>query len=331
MKRGTVVVIGSNCFTGSHVVEALLKEDQDVVGVSRSREYNPLFLPYKSLDKTSGRFSFRRIDTVRAPHALRDLLDDIRPKVVIHVAGLSEVALSHERPLEYYATNTVAVARLCDHLRRQSWLKSYVHISSAEVFGSCAKPVDETVLFNPSTPYAVSKAAADMHLMTLIKNFDFPAIMIRSTNVYGRHQQLFKIIPRTLIYLKLGKIIELHGGGAAVKSFVHIRDVVSGLQLALRKGNPGAYHFSVSQDQTVADIVRKLCRLAGHDFKKAARVVGERLGQDSRYSLNCSKAARELGWSPRVNFADGIQEVSEWIDARWADIRRQPLEYRHKP
>lgn len=327
----TAVVVGSNSFTGSHIVSALLREGHRVVGVSRSPEYPALFLPYASAGKASPRFSFERIDMVRRFEGLKRLLDRVKPQVVVQVAALSEVALSNERPAEYFATNTLAVVRLCDHLRRARWLKRYVHVSSAEVFGSCKGPVAETAPFRPSTPYAVSKAAADMFLETLIRNFAFPALIIRSTNVYGRHQQLFKIIPRALIYLRLGKTIELHGGGKAVKSFIHVRDVVRGLLLALERGKPGAYHFSVDQDQTVADIVRRLCAWTGHDFKRATRVVGERLGQDARYSLDCSKAARELGWAPEVGFEAGVREVIAWLDANWNGILEQPLEYRHRP
>jgi dTDP-glucose 4,6-dehydratase len=324
------VVIGSNCFTGSHIVNALLREGRRVIGVSRSPEYRDLFLPYKSDKKAASRFEFRRIDMVRKFDALEDFLDEVKPPVVINVAALSEVALSNEKPNDYFATNTTAVVRLCDSLRRRRWLRNYVHISSAEIFGSCAGPVNESALFNPSTPYAVSKAAADMYLATLMTNFGFPATLIRSTNVYGRYQQLFKIIPRTMIYLRLGKTIELHGGGQAVKSFVHIRDVVDGLLLALERDNPGTYHFSVAQDQTIADIVRKVCAWSGYDFDESVRVVDERLGQDARYTLDCSKATGELGWSPRVTFEEGVREVSDWIGTNWKEIQKLPLEYRHK-
>jgi dTDP-glucose 4,6-dehydratase len=94
-------------------------------------------------------------------YALLDLLDTVRPQVVINVAARSEVALSHERPEEYFATNTLGAVQLCHHLRRQSYLERYVHISSAEIFGSCTQPLNEDALYNPNTPYAVSKAAAD--------------------------------------------------------------------------------------------------------------------------------------------------------------------------
>ncbi|MDX6770464.1 MAG: GDP-mannose 4,6-dehydratase [Elusimicrobiota bacterium] len=328
MSAKTVVVIGSNCFTGAHFVDALLGAGHRVVGVSRAPESKPLYLPYKS--RAGAQFEFRRLDLVTQMPAVLEFLSQRRPSVVVNVAALSEVALSNESPVEYYETNTLAVVRLTDFLRRQPWLERYAHVSSAEIFGSCSAPVDESALFNPSTPYAVSKAAADMHINTLIKNFGFPAALIRSTNVYGRHQQLFKIVPRAVIRIKQGKLIELHGGGLAKKSFIHVRDVAAGLLRILEKGALGTFHFSVPSDRTVAGVVRVVAEAMGKDFDAVARTVGERLGQDAAYTLDCSRAARELGWKPAVRFEDGVRETVEWIEANWTEVAAEPHEYRHR-
>jgi dTDP-glucose 4,6-dehydratase len=329
MSTTSYAVIGSNCFTGSHIVDALLElPESRVLGISRALEYQDLFLPYKR--HQGDRFEFHQIDAVKQYEELIGLLDERKPDVVINVAALSEVALSNHRPVEYFEINTLAVAKLCNHLRTTSYLQRYVHISSAEIFGSCDGAVDESRLFNPSTPYAVSKAAADMFLNSLIQNFEFPTTLIRSTNVYGKHQQLFKIIPRTAIYVKMGKTIELHGGGTSMKSFIHIRDVVSGLLLAIQKEKSGTFHFSVPSEDTVADVVRTVCDAIGADFDTATRVVGERLGQDSRYWLDCGRANRELGWKPEVPFVEGVQETVDWINQHWDQVQQEPLEYIHR-
>jgi dTDP-glucose 4,6-dehydratase len=327
--RPVCLVIGSNCFTGSHFVDGLLEEGQySVIGVSRSPEAKSLYLPYKA--RRTGDFHFQHIDLVREFRRLAELIKEVRPRVVINVAALSEVALSNERPLGYFETNAVGVVRLCDFLRACPFLDRYVHISSAEIYGPCEQAVLEDAPVNPSTPYAVSKAAADLYLKTLMELADFPALIIRSTNVYGKHQQLYKIIPRTAIYLKQGKSIELHGGGKAVKSFIHIRDVVRGSLMALRRGQRGVYHFSVPSPKTVAEVVRQVCESMGHNFERATRIVGERLGQDSRYWLDCTKAGRELGWTAQVPFDAGVREVVDWVDANWAEIQKEPRSYVHK-
>lgn len=329
MTKTTYAVIGSNCFTGCHIVDALLDDpDNKVIGISRSAEYKDFFLPYKK--RSNSDFSFHQINTVKEFERLMALLDETKPEVVINVAALSEVGLSNYSPVEYFDINTTAVVKLCNELRERDYLKFYVHISSAEIFGSCEEKVTETTLFNPSTPYAVSKAAADMYLAAISQNFGFPGIIIRSTNVYGRHQQLFKIIPRTGIYLKLGKTIELHGGGKSIKSFIHVRDVARGVLLAVKKGKPGTYHFTVESDRSIYDIVRLVCELMGYDFETSTEIVGERLGQDSRYLLDCSKAEKELGWRPEISFEEGVKEVIEWIDENWNAIKEEPLVYVHK-
>ena len=325
----THVVIGSNCFTGSHIVDGLLEDPNNVVvGVSRSPEYQDRYLPYKT--RSNSNFRFRQIDMVRQFNELVELIKEVHPQIVINVAALSEVVLSTEQPVEYFDINTTAVIKLCNYLRTCDEFERYVHISSAEIFGTCEGSVNEEIRFNPSTPYAVSKAAADMYLNTLISNSQFPATIIRSTNVYGRHQQLFKIIPRAMIYLLSGKTIELHGGGLAVKSFIHIRDVVDGLIRTIERGKTGTYHFSEESVQTIADIVNRICSLLGQDYQKATKVVGERLGQDARYWLDSSKAKRELGWQPQVSFDAGLTEVLEWIKDNWDMIQRDPMDYIHK-
>jgi dTDP-glucose 4,6-dehydratase len=205
-----------------------------------------------------------------------------------------------------------------------------VHISSAEIFGSTDAPATEETLFNPSTPYAVSKAAADMYLNVLQKNFGFPALIIRSTNVYGAYQQLFKIIPRTVIRVKTGEQIELHGGGTSMKSFIHIRDVVRGLVMALDQGALGTFHFTVQSDRTVADVVRTVVEQMGADYDEVVTVVGERLGQDSAYTLSTEKAERELGWAPQEMFDDGVRETIDWIESNWEAVQAEPHVYVHK-
>lgn len=323
------IVIGSNCFTGSHIVDALVQNPENqVIGISRSPEYKDFFLPYKK--RSPENFTFHQIELVHQFPKLLKLMDAEKPQIVINVAALSEVALSNERPVEYFETNTTAVVKLCNYLRTVSWLERYIHISSAEIFGPCPEPLKEDDPFRPSTPYAVSKAAADMYLHTIQKNFKFPATLIRSTNVYGRHQQLFKIIPRTVIYRKQGKKLQLHGGGTSMKSFIHIRDVVDGLMLAIAKEKSGTFHFSVPSNQKVADVVRITCELMGHKFEEAVEIVGERLGQDSRYWLDCTKAHTELGWEAKVPFKDGVRETIEWIEQNWPQIQHEPLNYVHK-
>jgi dTDP-glucose 4,6-dehydratase len=325
-----VVVIGSNSFSGSDFVDLLLEQgNYEVIGVSRSDEKSPLFLPYKK--RQAKHFSFYQIDLNHDLERLEKLLDRFQPSYVVNFAAQSEVAPSWKYPHHWFQTNVVAVTQLADMLKRKSYLQKYVHISSPEVYGTCEGFITEEAPLNPSTPYAASKAAGDLSLFTFVKNFQFPLVMIRATNVYGPHQQLFKIIPRSMIYLKQKRKIPLHGGGRAVKSYIHIRDVSRGELLAMVKGKGGEiYHFSPDKGVEVREVVSKIAEKLQIPFEEAVAVVEERLGQDRAYTIDSSKARKELGWEPTISLDRGLQETMEWVVNNFDEITQHPLEYMHK-
>ena len=327
----TVVVLGANSFSGQDFVDLLLDDPGvRVVGVSRSAERGPLFLSYKKRADLS-RYAYHRLDMNSDAGALARLLDALKPEAIVNFAAQSEVAPSWDHPEHWYETNTVALAKLVNHLRGRDYLKRYLHVSSPEVYGACSGTVKENAPMNPSTPYASSKAAADMLLEVYRKQFGFPLITVRATNVYGPRQQLFKIIPRSAIYVKSGKKIQLHGGGVAVKSYIHIRDVSRGELAILEGGKLGQlYHLSPDAGVSVRDVVAMICRLTGKPFDAAVEVAPERPGQDAAYVIDSSKARGELGWKPRIGLDEGLAEVVSWVEKGWDEISRQPLDYQHK-
>lgn len=328
-----VLVIGSNSFSGADFIDHLIAQGYDqIIGVSRSAEKSALFLPYLDRPDYQQQFRFRQIDLNTQMPELFELMQQEKPAWIVNFAAQSEVAPSWEHPEHWFRTNGVAIAELGNFLRKQDWLERYLHVSSPEVYGSCEGVVTEAAPLNPTTPYAASKAAGDLMLSTLVKNFDFPLISVRATNVYGPHQQLFKIIPRTAIFLKLGRQIELHGGGQAVKSYIHIRDVSRGELAMLEQGRPGElYHLSPAQGVAVRDVVEQICRLRGQDFATMTLNVSERLGQDKAYVIDSAKARGELGWSDQVSLETGLAQVCDWVDRYWDEIQQQPLQYLHKP
>ncbi|WP_373840297.1 GDP-mannose 4,6-dehydratase [Methanospirillum sp.] len=327
----TVCVIGSNSFSGSDFIDHVLEvTDYDIIGISRSPEKDPIFLPYKSRSDLS-RFSFHQLDLNADMSGIISLLSNRKPEYIINFAAQSEVAPSWKHPEQWFMTNAVAIAKLGNYLKDQEWLLRYVQISTPEIYGTCEGFVDEHAPMNPSTPYAASKAAGDLMLQTLVKNFNFPLITIRSTNVYGAHQQLHKIIPRSIIYLKTGRKIQLHGGGEAVKSYIHIRDISKGELAAMERGMPGEiYHLSPDTGISIKDLVSKICILMGKEFESSVLSVGERLGQDKAYTLNSEKARTELDWKPDISFDHGLSDVISWIGNNFERIRDFPLDYIHQ-
>ncbi|HXP93532.1 MAG TPA: GDP-mannose 4,6-dehydratase [Candidatus Binatia bacterium] len=325
-----IAVLGSNSFSGSDFVDLLLEDERNtILGVSRSPEKSELFLPY--LRHKSGRYRFEQADFNRDMDRLLTTLDDFAPDYIVNFAAQSEVAPSWEHPDHWFETNTVALARLINHIKARPNLKRYVHISSPEVYGPCEGTVLEDAPYNPSTPYAASKAAADLLLLAFSKNFPFPLVTVRATNVYGAHQQLFKIIPRSAINIKLGKKIELHGGGVAVKSYIHIRDVSRGELAAMERGRVGEiYHFSPDRGYEVREVVSEIAQQMGFTLPEVSVNVAERLGQDKAYVIDSTKARTELGWAPIVSLQEGLRGVIEWVDRFWTQIQREPLDYVHK-
>jgi dTDP-glucose 4,6-dehydratase len=326
-----ILVVGSNSFSGGDFIDLLLENPaNDVVGISRSPEKSGVFLPYRK--RSGARFRFEQMDLNKDNDRIVALADSFKPSHIVNFAAQSEVAPSWEHPEHWFETNVVALAKMLNALKQREYLKRYVHISSPEVYGTCVGTVTESAPMNPTTPYAASKAAADFFLYTLVKNFKFPLVMIRSTNVYGAHQQLFKIIPRSAIFLKLGKKIQLHGGGVAVKSYIHIRDISRGELAAMENGKDGQlYHLSPDAGVAVRDVVQKICGLLKKDYAASTETVEERLGQDKAYVIDSTRARAELGWKPRVSIDEGLAEVVRWVEENWKEIQATPLQYIHKP
>jgi dTDP-glucose 4,6-dehydratase len=325
-----VVVLGANSFSGQDFVDLLLDDPKyDVIGVSRSPERSGLFLKYKTR-RSLANYRYHAFDMNRDMAKILAMLDAEKPDAIVNFAAQSEVAPSWDHPEHWFQTNTVALSLLVNHLRKQKYLKRYVHISSPEAYGTCVGNVTEESPLNPSTPYAASKAAADYLLKTYAKQFGFPLLTVRATNVYGSRQQLFKIIPRSAIYVKIGKTIELHGGGQAVKSYIHIRDVSKGEKAVLENGRVGElYHLSPDNGVEVRQVVRTICDRLGKPFETATRAVDERPGQDAAYVIDSTKARTELGWKPTIGLEEGLTDVVNWVNEYWPQIQTQTLEYRH--
>ena len=329
-----VVVIGSNSFSGSDFIDLLLEENRfQVIGISRSPEKSKLFLPYKNRPKkTLENFTFQQFDLNHHTQEIVAYLDELQPEYIVNFAAQSEVAPSWEFPSQWFQTNAVSLTNLIHSLKNRTYIKKYVHISSPEVYGNCKGIVTEMAPLNPSTPYAASKAAGDLSLLTFINHYNFPATIIRATNVYGAYQQLHKIIPRSAIYLKQNKKIELHGGGKAIKSYIHIRDVSKGELLAMEWGDNGEiYHLSPDSGIQIRLLVSKICELYDTPFEKVTKIVNERLGQDAAYIIDSRKARDQLEWKPKISIEMGLLDATSWINKNFNKIKKESLEYIHQP
>ncbi|PKN18690.1 MAG: dTDP-glucose 4,6-dehydratase [Deltaproteobacteria bacterium HGW-Deltaproteobacteria-6] len=325
-----VMVIGSNSFSGASFVDYLLGEGIETIGISRSPEPHAVFLPYKKRD-TSG-FRFFELDLNRDLDRIMKIIDEQRPDYVVNFAAQSMVAESWRNPVHWFQTNVVATIQLHDELRKRDFLKKYVHVSTPEVYGSCEGLVRESTNYNPSTPYAVSRAAADMSLMSFQKAYGFPVAFTRAANVYGPGQQLYRIIPRTILFFLIGRKLQLHGGGHSIRSFIHFRDVADGTLRVARQASPGEiYHFSTARNLSIRNLVEMIAAQLGASFDENVEVVGERLGKDAAYTLDSTSAREKLQWQDKISLEQGIEETIAWVKDNLEEIKRQPFDYIHKP
>lgn len=329
MNVAKVIVIGSNSFSGASFIRYLLSHGVEVVGISRSPEPVRSLLPYKWYDHKL--FTFYQMDLNKDIEVITEVIRRFRPPVVVNFASQSMVAESWRNPEDWFETNVVANIRLHDQLRRQDFIQRYVHVSTPEVYGTCTGSISEEALLNPTTPYAVSRAACDMSLKTFHKGYDFPVVITRAANVYGSGQQLYRIIPRTIFSILKKKKLPLHGGGTSMRSFIHISDVAEGTWQVATRGTPGEiYHLSTEQLFSIREIVERICLKMGAIFSSVVDITDERLGKDAAYILDSRKAREGLGWKDTVDIDSGLNETISWVKANLEELESQPVEYIHK-
>jgi dTDP-glucose 4,6-dehydratase len=328
---GKTLVIGSNSFSGAQFVSYLLDQGHEVVGVSRSPEPNPVFLPYRWGGKDAG-FRFQQIDINHDLDALVALMKAEHTTHVVNFAAQSMVGQSWQFPDQWMMTNVVSTVRLHDRIRQLDFLERYVHVTTPEVYGSTEGFITEDTPFNPSTPYAVSRAAGDMSLRTFFDAYNFPVLYTRAANVFGPGQPLYRIVPRTIFFLLTGRKLQLHGGGHSRRSFIHMRDVSEATWRIATHGRLGeCYHISTNHIVSIRELVEMLCAKLGVSFEDSVEVVGDRLGKDAAYLLDSTKLRTELDWADKISLEQGVDDTIAWVRDNLDVLKTQPIDYIHKP
>ena len=325
------LILGSNSFSGATFADHLAAGGHDVIATSRSDEPHDALLPYK-WQKRPGRVRFRRIDLNNDLDALKSLLATERPTHVVNFAAQSMVGESWLHPDHWMMTNVVSAVRLHDLLRNYDALERYVHVTTPEVYGSTEGWIREDAPFNPSTPYAVSRAAADMSLRTYFANYQFPVVFTRAANVYGPGQQLYRIVPRTIVAAMTGQKLRLDGGGKSVRVFIHMSDVSYATLRIARKGTLGdTYHISGYELVSIRTLVEIILKRLNKSFEDSVEIGPERPGKDTAYTLDSLKLRTELGWRDTFPLERGIDDVVAWAERFRADLPKLPIKYQHKP
>ena len=325
------LIIGSNSFSGASFVRHLLRAGHDVIGISRSAEPNAAYLPYRWDTATQSAFEFHQLDLNNDLNLICDLLNDCRPECVVNFAAQGMVGESWLTPEDWYQTNVVAQVKLHDQLRRMAFLKRYIHVSTPEVYGSTQSWTQEHLHFAPSSPYAVSRAACDLHLMSFFNAYGFPVIFTRAANVYGPGQQLYRIIPRAVIAALTEETMDLHGGGHSERCFIHIDDVAAATERITLEGTPGeTYHMSTRDPVSIRRLVEMIADRYGLTLEQLATESQDRLGKDDSYLLDSTKLQTELNWSPEISLESGLQSVMDWASQHLSFLSNEPRSYQHR-
>ena len=241
------------------------------------------------------------------------LLEEHRLEAIVNFAAESHVDRSINDPAPFLNTNVMGAQNLmeCARIRR---LKRFVQVSTDEVYGSLGPEgaFSETTPLMPNSPYSASKASADLLCRAYRETYGLPVIVTRCSNNYGPYQFPEKLIPLMFLKAQAGEPLPVYGQGLNVRDWIWVEDHCRGVELALTKGEPGAvYNFGGASERANLDVVKSILRHLGKP-ESLIRFVTDRPGHDLRYAMDFSKAARELGFAPSLDFETGLARTLDW-------------------
>lgn len=323
----TYAIIGAGGSFGIHSAFYLLDhaDPKKVIGIGR----NPLRPEPFSLNiEKRKNFKYHAYHLTYELDSVMEVLDKEKPEVIINYAAQGEGAVSWKKSWRFFETNSMALARFTEELMSRDYLERFIQIGTSELYGSVDFAAKEDTPMQPTSPYAASKAAFDMHLMSIAKVLKFPMNIIRPSNAYCPGQLLHRVIPKTLVCGLLGQKLPLHGGGRAEKSYIHARDLGRAIHLVTEKAPLGAVYNAGPKDPTSIRRVVELCAEAlGIPFEQLCEVTGDRLGQDSRYWLDSSAIKRDVGWEAQIGWEEGLGEMVDWARKYLPQLREWSMDY----
>jgi dTDP-glucose 4,6-dehydratase len=323
----TYAILGAGGSFGIHTALYLLDhaDPKKVIGVGR----NPLRPEPFSLNVEKRKnFSYRAYHITYELDSVLELLDREKPQVIVNYAAQGEGAVSWKKSWRFFETNSMALARLAEELMTRDYLERFIQIGTSELYGSVDFAAKETTPLQPTSPYAASKAAFDWYLVSVHKFLKFPMNIIRPSNAYCPGQLLHRVIPKTVVCGLTGRKLPLQGGGRAEKSYIHARDLARAVHLVSEKAPLGAiYNAGPKEPTSIRRVVELTAQALGIPFDQLCEVTGDRLGQDSRYWLDSSAIKRDVGWEPRIGWAEGLKEMVDWGRKYLDQLRDWPMDY----
>lgn len=323
----TYAIIGAGGSFGIHTAFYLLDnaDPKKVIGIGR----NPLRPEPFSLNiEKRKNFRYHAYHITYEMDSVLEVLDKEKPQVIINYAAQGEGAVSWKKSWRFFETNSMALAKLSEELMARDYLERFIQIGTSELYGSVDFAAKETTPIQPTSPYAASKAAFDMYLLSVQRFLKFPMNIIRPSNAYCPGQLLHRVIPKTIICGLTGKKLPLQGGGRAEKSYIHARDLARAILLVSEKAPLGTVYNAGPKDPTsIRRVVELTAQALGMPFEQLCEMTEDRLGQDSRYWLDSSAIKKDVGWEPEISWEEGLDEMVSWGRKYIDQLRDWPMDY----
>ena len=309
-----LLVTGGLGFIGSNFILKLLNETNefDIINVD-AELYGA---NQKNLNSVK---NHKKYEFVKGNITNKRLMEELISKcdAVVNFAAESFVDRSINNADPFLVSNIRGAFTILDIITKQK--KRMIQISTDEVFGSLSTgTADEQTKFNPSSPYAATKAAAELLINSFSVTYNPDVVITRCTNNYGPRQFPEKLIPKTIILAKQGKNIPIYGNGKNLRDWIFVEEHCDAVYEILMNGESGqTYNISANNEINNLEIVNKILEIMGKS-SDLIEFVEDRPGHDQRYSLDSSKIKNKFGWSTKINFEEGLRKTIEWYEQNFS-------------
>jgi len=319
-----ILLTGGAGFIGSNFILYALSKGHQIINIDKlTYSGNPENL--ESVESDSN-YVFCKQDICCRPE-IENIFVLHQPDVVVHMAAESHVDRSIDNSEEFIRTNVLGTHVLLD-CALNYWIQKgrpnnfrFLHLSTDEVFGALGITgiFNENSPYKPNSPYSASKASSDLIVRSYFKTYDFPVLIINSSNNYGPRQYPEKLIPFTILNALQSRPLQVYGKGTQVRDWLYVRDHVSALLQILEKGTPGeSYCVGGATELTNLQVVQKICVIlevlkpTKEPYDRLIKFVQDRPGHDFRYAIDFSKVSQDVNWSPETDFTKGLEETIKW-------------------
>ena len=311
-KNKHVLVTGADGFMGSHLVEKLVDLGAIVSIFVRGTSVSDaeIELGLKNISHLKDKFEHIITGNIASQDSI-ELIRNIEPQIILHLAADAYVPKSFEQPLEVFDVNLDGTLNVLEAARKLKDIERIVITSSSEVYGSYSDPISEQNLLNPTSPYGASKVAADRAAYSWYVTYNLPIAIIRPFNTYGpRHT--YDVIPKFINLALNNKPLTVYGTGEQSRDFTYVSDTVDGFLLMgiHPKAVGGVVNFGAGKGTSVKDIAEKIVSLSGSQSE--ITYTKERLAEVQQLTSDYSKANKLFGWKPKVDMDEGLKLNIEW-------------------